>query len=131
MKTPKILKMTMTSQFPDMTSSSEFFDVVLFLLSRLVTGPSFMSISSLFLELWRFFFKGLTRNPKIGNTLVWGLPNIWRLGRVMDTKFGKNVSNRMLLNAAKFEGYSFYRFWVIKGKPTGKEGGKITPPHPD
>ena len=33
-----------------------FFDVVLFLLSSLVTGPSFMSISSLVLELWQFFF---------------------------------------------------------------------------
>ena len=34
----------------------------------------------------------------------------------------------MLLNAAKYQGYSFYHFWVIKGKHTG--GGKITP-HPD
>ena len=42
----------------------------------------------------------------------------------MDTKFGMNVSNRMLLNAAKFQGYSFYRFWVIKGNL----GGKITHP---
>ena len=33
----------------------------------------------------------------------------------------------MLLNAAKFQGYSCYRFWVIKGKPTGG-GGKL--PHP-
>ena len=66
-----------------------------------------------------FFYKGLTRNLEIGNTPVWVLPNIWRLGRVMDTKFGTNVSNRMLLNAAKFQGYSFYRFWVIKRKPTG------------
>ena len=53
---PKIRKMTMTSQFSDMTSSSIFFDVVLFLLSSLVTGPSFMSISSLVLELWQFSF---------------------------------------------------------------------------
>ena len=43
----------------------------------------------------------------------------------MDTKFGTNVSNRMLLNAAKFQGYSFYRFWVIKGKPT--RGVKLPP----
>ena len=34
----------------------KFFDVVLFLLSSLVTGPRFMSISSLVLELWQFFF---------------------------------------------------------------------------
>ena len=46
----------MKSQFADITSSSNFFDVVLFLLSSLVTGPSFMSISSLILELWQFSF---------------------------------------------------------------------------
>ena len=53
---PKIRKMTMTSQFPNMMSLSKFFDVVLFLLSSLVTGSSFMSISSLVLELWQFSF---------------------------------------------------------------------------
>ena len=54
---PKIWKMTMTSQFPDRTSSSKFLDVVLFLFSSLVTGPSFMSIWSLVLEKWQFTFK--------------------------------------------------------------------------
>ena len=39
-----------------MTSSLNLFDVVLFLLSRLVTGPSFMSISPLVLELWQLSF---------------------------------------------------------------------------
>ena len=39
------------------------------------------------------------------------------------------VSIEMLLNAAKCQGYNFYRFWVIKGKPTGG-GGKITTPPP-
>ena len=53
---PKIRKKTVTSQFPDMMSLSIFFDVVLFLLSCLVTGPSFMLISSLVLELWQFSF---------------------------------------------------------------------------
>ena len=47
---PEIGKMTMMSQFADMTSSSNFFDFVLFLLLSLVTGPSFMSISSPVLE---------------------------------------------------------------------------------
>ena len=48
----------------------------------------------------------------------------------MDTKFGTIVSNRMLMNAANFQGYNFYRFLVIKGKPT--EGGEPTwlPPTP-
>ena len=41
----------MMSQFVDKTLLSIFFDVVLFLLSSLVTGPNFMSISSLVLEL--------------------------------------------------------------------------------
>ena len=48
--------MTMTSQFADMTSSSNVFDGVLFILSGLVIGPSLMSISSLVLELWQFSF---------------------------------------------------------------------------
>ena len=51
----KIQKVTMTSQFSDMTSSNVF-DVFLFLLSSLVTGPSFMSIWSLIFELWQFSF---------------------------------------------------------------------------
>ena len=25
----------------------------------------------------------------------------------------------MLVNASKYQGLSFYHFWVIKGKPTG------------
>ena len=85
---------------------------------NIIAGSGIMTI---------FFYKGLTRNPKIGNTPVWVF-NIWRLGRVMDIKFGTNVSNKMLLNAAKFQGYSFCRFWVIKGKPTG--GGVKLPTFP-
>ena len=77
---------------------------------NIITGSGIMK---------NFFYKGLNRNPEFGNNPVWVLPNIWRPGRVMDAKFGTNVSNRMILNAAKFQCYSFYRFWVIKGKPTG------------
>ena len=46
----------MTSQFLNMTSSSNFFDDALFILSYLGTGLSFVSISSLVLELWQFSF---------------------------------------------------------------------------
>ena len=49
-----------------MTSSATFFEVVLFPLSSLVTVPSFMSISSLVLDITIFFYKGLSRNPEIG-----------------------------------------------------------------
>ena len=48
--------MTMTSEYPGMTSSSNFFNADLFLLSSLVTGPSFILISLLVLELWEFSF---------------------------------------------------------------------------
>ena len=110
---PKIQKKAMTSKFSDMTSSSIFFSVVFFLWSSLVTDSRFMSISSLLLELWQFSF--IRDWPEIW---ILVLPSIWRLGRVMDNKFDKNVSNRMLLNPAKFQGYNFYCFWIIKGKPT-------------
>ena len=72
-----------------------------------------------------FFYKGLTRNPEIRNTSVWVLPNIWRLGQIRDTKC-TNVFNKILMSAAKCQGYSFYRFWVIMGKPTWV--GKLPPP---
>ena len=45
-----------------------------------------------------FFYKELTRNPKIGNKAVWVLFHIWRLGRAKDTKSGTNISYEMLLN---------------------------------
>ena len=98
--------MAITSQFADMAASSKFFDGLLFLLSSLVTGSGYMSISSLVLELTIiFFYKRLTRNPEIGNTLVSVLHNIWRLGWVRHTKFGTDVSTEMLLNAAKYQSY--------------------------
>ena len=124
---PKIGKMTMTSQFVDVTSSSIFWRCFVSLVN-FSYWSSFMSISSLVLELWYFLLKGI--NQKSGNRKYpgWVLHNIWRLGQVRGTKFGKDVSIEMLLNTAKCEGYSFYHFWVNKGKPTG---GKITPCHPD
>ena len=82
---------------------------------NMITGSGVITI---------FFYKGFTRNPEIGNTPAWVLLNIQRLGQVRDTKFGTYVSSEILLKAAKCQGYSFYRFCVIKGKPTG---GKITP----
>ena len=46
----------MTSQFSNKTSTTFFFKIILFLLSSLVTGPSFMSIWSLVMELLQFRF---------------------------------------------------------------------------
>ena len=76
------------------------------------------------------FLKGSTRNPKIGNTPAWVLSNILSLRFVRDPIFGVNVFNKLFLNDAKCQGYNFYCFWVIMGKPTGRGmggGGKITP----
>ena len=84
---------------------------------NIISGSGVMTIS---------INKGLTRNMEIRNTPFWVLLNFWRLGRVRNTKFGTNVSDKMLLNAAEYQGYSFYRFWVIKGKSTG--GGERTLP---
>ena len=80
---------------------------------NIITGFGVITIS---------LYKGLTRNLEIGNTPVWVFTNIWRPGQVRNAKFGTNVSNKMLLNAAKYQGYSFYRFWVIKEKPTWGRG---------
>ena len=122
-------KMTMTSRFSKMRSSSIFWRCFVSLVKfsywskfhvNIITGSGVMTIS---------FYMGLTKSPEIGNTPVRVLLNIWRMWRARTTKFGTNVSNKMLLNAAKCQSYSFYRFWVSKGIPTGR-GGLNYPPHP-
>ena len=65
-----------------------------------ITGSGVMIVS---------FYKELTRTTEIGNTTVWVLPNI-RLGWVRNTKFDKNVSNKMLLNASKCQRFTHYSF---------------------
>ena len=94
----------------------KFFDVTV---SSLITGPSFMSITYPVLELWQFSFIKDWANIRKSE-----IPPFE--GLVSDIKFGTNVSNEMLLNTTKFQVYSFYHFWNIKGKPTG---GKISSIH--
>ena len=117
---PKIQKMTMTSQFSDMTSTSNFFDVVLFLLSSLVTGPSFMSISSLVLELWQFSF--IRDWPEILKSEI-PTSNFCPISGDWGKLWTPNLARMSLIEfywfAAKFQDYIFYRFWINKGKPTG------------
>ena len=91
--------MAMMPQFAKMTSLTNFLMLSCFFFVNfsywfkfhvnIITGSGVMAI---------FLYKGLARNPETWNTLVWVLPNIWRLGQVRDTKFGTNVSNEMLLN---------------------------------
>ena len=76
---------------------------------NIMTGSGVMTI---------FFNNGLTRNPEIGNTTTWVLPNNWRLRQVRDIKFGTNVSfhkSYWMLRNAKVTAY------INKG-----EEGKIT-----
>ena len=116
---PKMEKITMMSQFTNVTSWSNFFDVVLFLLSILVTCPNFMSISSLVLWLQQFPF--IRDWPEIRKSEIclsefcpisgdWCKIGIQNLTRMLLLKC------YLRLQIAK--GYSFDRFWVIKAKPT-------------
>ena len=128
---PKIRKMTMTSQFSNMTSSSNFFDVVLFLLSSLVTGPSFMSISSLVLELWQFSF--IRDWPEIRKSEIppsefcpisgdWGklwIPNLARMSL---------IECYWMLQNSRVTAFTVLELL----RENQLEGGKITSlPHPD
>ena len=127
--------MTMVLPFTDMTLASIFLCCFVSLVKfsywskfhiSFITGSRAMTI---------FFYKGLTRNPEIRNTLLCVLPNTWRLGQVGDTKFSTNIFNKLLLNAAKCKGYSCYCFLLrenqqgdgARGKPTGgRVEGRIT-----
>ena len=83
---------------------------------NIITGSGVVTIS---------FYYGLTRNQEIGNTLVWILPDIGDWEEFENQIW--HVYNKMLLNAAKYQGYSFYRFWVLKGEPKGGGGTKLPP----
>ena len=86
-------------------------------LVNIITGSGVMAI---------LIYKEL-KSQIIGNIPIWVLPNNWRLKQVRNTKFGTNVSKKMLLNAAKCQGYTFYHFWVIKEKPTVESKITLTP----
>ena len=70
----------MTSQFAEVTSSSTFLGCFVYLVKfsywlkfhvNIIAGSVVMKV---------FFYKGLTRNPEIGNTSALVFPNICRLG---------------------------------------------------
>ena len=103
----------------------QFFAVIVFVLSNLVTGPGFyVNITTGPGVMEIVVCSGLTRNQEFRNTPVDVLPNICRMGQISYTKFCTNVSNEKLVNLSKCQGYSYYCFWVILGKPTR---GKVTP----
>ena len=80
----------MTSQFASMASTSNFFEISLFILSGLVTGPSFMSISWLVLELWQFLFiKGWPKIQKSEIPPSEFCPISWDLDKLGMPKLGQ------------------------------------------
>ena len=97
-----------------MTPSSIFFDLVVFLLSRLINGQSFIIISLMVLELSQFLFIKDWPEIRKSETIpseCYPIPGEWC----------------KLSYAAKCQVYSFYRFRVIQGKSTGG-GVKIPTP---
>ena len=88
-----------------------------------ITGSGVMTIT---------FYKGLTRNPEIRNTPVWVLLNIWRLWQERDTKFGKNVCYKILMNAAKCQCLNFTVSVLLRENQLGggAEFNPLSPLHP-
>ena len=78
-----------------------------------------VKINSLVLELWQFSFIRHwpeMRKLEIVSSEFCAISKDWgKLGNIC-----AYVSNKNLLNVTKYQGYSSYRFWVIKGKPTGR-----------
>ena len=106
----------MTSQFPDMTLSLISFKISIFLLASLSVGTNFTSISWLLLELWQIsFIKDWPEivKPEIPLSEFCEISGEWR---VLGIPYLAQMSLIKLLNAAKCQSYSFYRFWIIKGK---------------
>ena len=81
-----------------------------------------MSISSLFWSYDNVFLWGIDQKSGNRKYLSLSFSQYLETGAYKNTKFGTSVSNKTLLSAAKCQGYSFYRFGVIKGNPRGGRG---------
>ena len=68
--------------------------------------------------------------PQIGDTPVWILPNVWRLGQVRDTKFITDVSNKKVNKCCKMSRLQILLFLSYYEKTS--KWSKISPPptHP-
>ena len=73
-----------------------------------------------------FFYTELTRNSEKRSNPVRVFLNIWRLRQVRDITLGTTASNKMLLNAAKCQGNSFY----LRENQQGGERVKLLPSPP-
>ena len=109
-----------------MTSPSIFLNVVLFLLSSLNTGPSFVSISSQVLELWQF-------------CLIRDWPKTWKL-EIPQSEFCPISGEWGKLGIPNLARISLIKcYWMLtntKVTPStvskllrGNQQGRIRPPH--
>ena len=120
--------MTMASQFSDMTSSSSFFDVPLFLLSSLVTGPSLMSISSLVLGLWQFRFIRdwpEIRKSEIPPSEFWPISGHWGELEIPNSAWMSLMKCYGILQNDRVTAFT-----VSELLRENQHGGKITTPSP-
>ena len=83
--------MAMTSQFSNMTPSSNFFGAIISCQVKLLVQLS-CQYHHWFWSYDNSFYKRLTRNLEIGNNPVWVLSNTWRLGRVRNTRFATSLT---------------------------------------
>ena len=91
------------------------------LLWILFAGSSFLSRSALVLELWQFSFIrewSEIRKSEIPPSEFCPISGDWGVSGYQILP--ECLSNEMLLNSAKYQGYSFYRFLCVKGIPTGE-----------
>ena len=124
---PKIQKMAMTSQFSDTTSKSNFFDVLLFLLSSF-SGPNFMSISSLVLELWQLSF--IMDWPEIRKSEI-PLSEFCPISGDCGQLWPQNLARMSLIECYwMLQNSRVTAFTVFELLRENQLGGKITPPRP-
>ena len=118
--------MTMTSQFADIFVGVFFF---VFFFVKFSNWSKFrFSIITFSGVMIIYFYEGI--DQKSGNRKY---PRLSFAISEDRCKLGTDASNKMWLNTTKFQGYSIYCFWVIKGKPTGGRGGvklPLPPPPP-
>ena len=116
-KSPLSRKMIMMPEFVNMTSSTNFFNVVVFYLSSFVSNFPFIIITG-FGVMAIFVYKGLDGNLEYENRQDRIFLLKWALRRARDSKFWKHISNKIFLVSTKRHDYSLHHFSVINGKPT-------------
>ena len=108
-KWPLSMKMIMIREFVNMTSSTNFFNVVLFYLPSFVSNFHFILITG-FGVMTIFLYKGLAGNLEYENSQVWIFLFKWALRRARDSKFCKHISNKIFPVSTKRHGYSLDHF---------------------